>query len=120
MPDKCMSKAEQLKALREGKSSRGSREAVTGRPTRVAPVRASASKDARSGSVNGAKGEPRRSVGERASGGVATTPREIIRRKGRPRIEDKDKTIEAAAPWIAMGMSRRSWYRRQAEKRAVK
>lgn len=151
-----MTKLDQLKALREGNSSRGSREAATGRPTRVAPVRASASKDARSGSINGAKGEPRRSVGERAFGGVATTPRDksksdqiesgdrksrrasrstgarnaaeviappvasaqLIIRKGRPRLEDAGKTIEAAAPWVALNMSRRSWFRRRAEEKA--
>jgi hypothetical protein len=39
------------------------------------------------------------------------------RRKGRPRIEDRAKTIEARKPWLKLGMSRRTWYRRQAEKR---
>lgn len=38
-------------------------------------------------------------------------------RKGRPRIEDRAKTIEARAPWLKLNMSRRTWYRRQAEKR---
>jgi hypothetical protein len=38
-------------------------------------------------------------------------------RKGGPRIEDRAKTIEARAPWLKLGMSRRTWYRRQAEKR---
>jgi hypothetical protein len=38
-------------------------------------------------------------------------------RKGRPRIEDRAKTIEARKPWLALGMSRRTWYRRQAERR---
>ena len=36
-------------------------------------------------------------------------------RKGRPRLEDRPATIEAQAPWIALGMSRRTWYRRQKE-----
>jgi hypothetical protein len=36
---------------------------------------------------------------------------------GRPRIEDRDKTNEAKKPWLTLGMSRASWYRRQAEKR---
>jgi hypothetical protein len=44
-------------------------------------------------------------------------PHVTFKRKGRPKIEDKDKTAEAAKPWIAAGMSRRSWYRREAEKR---
>ena len=38
-------------------------------------------------------------------------------RTGRPRIEDRARTIEARKPWLALGMSRRTWYRRQAEKR---
>jgi hypothetical protein len=38
-------------------------------------------------------------------------------RKGRPRIEDRARTIEARQPWLKLGMSRRTWYRRQAEKR---
>ncbi len=39
-------------------------------------------------------------------------------KKGRPRIEDRANTIEARKPWLKLGMSRRTWYRRQAEKRA--
>lgn len=39
------------------------------------------------------------------------------RKTGRPRIEDRAKTIEARKPWLKLGMSRRTWYRRQAEKR---
>jgi hypothetical protein len=38
-------------------------------------------------------------------------------KKGRPRLEDRAKTIEARQPWLKLGMSRRAWYRRQAEKR---
>jgi hypothetical protein len=38
-------------------------------------------------------------------------------KKGRPRIEDRARTIEARKPWLKLGMSRRAWYRRQAEKR---
>jgi hypothetical protein len=39
------------------------------------------------------------------------------RKTGRPRIEDRAKTIEAKKPWLKLEMSRRTWYRRQAEKR---
>ena len=39
-------------------------------------------------------------------------------KKGRPRIEDRAKTIEARQPWLKLEMSRRTWYRRQAERRA--
>jgi hypothetical protein len=38
-------------------------------------------------------------------------------KKGRPRIEDRVRTIEAKKPWLKLSMSRRTWYRRQAEKR---
>jgi hypothetical protein len=36
---------------------------------------------------------------------------------GRPRLEDRARTIEARKPWLKLEMSRRTWYRRQAEKR---
>lgn len=49
--------------------------------------------------------------GERA--GHKTSPR-----RGRPRIEDRDKTLKATKPWVAAGMSERSWYRRRAEGKA--
>jgi hypothetical protein len=38
-------------------------------------------------------------------------------RKGRPRIEERAKTTEAKKPWLKLEMSRRTWYRRQAEQR---
>jgi hypothetical protein len=37
-------------------------------------------------------------------------------KRGGPRIEDRGKTIEARQPWLKLEMSRRTWYRRQAEK----
>ena len=40
-------------------------------------------------------------------------------KKGRPRIEDIDKSLEATKPWLALKMSRTTWYRRQAEKRVA-
>jgi hypothetical protein len=39
---------------------------------------------------------------------------------GRPRIEDKSKTLMATKPWLAMGMSRSTWYLRQREERLKK
>jgi hypothetical protein len=39
-------------------------------------------------------------------------------KRGRPRIEDRKKTLAALRPWIALGMSRATWYARQAEQRA--
>lgn len=44
------------------------------------------------------------------------TPRVVAVSLGRPRIEDRGKTLKATAPWKAAGMSRASWYRRQKEK----
>jgi hypothetical protein len=41
-------------------------------------------------------------------------------KKGRPRIEKRAETNEARKPWAALGMSRRTWYARQAEKRKSK
>ncbi len=39
---------------------------------------------------------------------------------GRPCIEDRGKTNEATKPWLKLGMSRRTWYRRQAKELAVR
>jgi hypothetical protein len=36
-------------------------------------------------------------------------------KKGRPRIEDKGQSFEATKPWLALGMSRRTWYSRRKE-----
>jgi hypothetical protein len=37
-------------------------------------------------------------------------------KKGRPRIGEEQVTLEAEKPWLKLGLSRRTWYRRQAEK----
>jgi len=34
-------------------------------------------------------------------------------KKGRTRIEDRAKTIEAGKPWLKLEMSRRTWHRRK-------
>jgi hypothetical protein len=39
------------------------------------------------------------------------------RKTGRPRIEDRARSIEARKPWLKLNMSRRTWYRHQAEQR---
>jgi hypothetical protein len=41
----------------------------------------------------------------------------MARNLGRPRIEDAANSFEATKPWLALGWSRSTWYRRQAEKR---
>jgi hypothetical protein len=40
-----------------------------------------------------------------------------MRSPGRPRIENTRSTLTATKPWLAEGMSRRTWYRRQKERR---
>lgn len=59
-----------------------------------------------------AKEEPR-CAGSAA--GEATSASPARSRGGRPRIEDRGRTIEALKPWEAARMSRRTWYRRKAE-----
>jgi hypothetical protein len=39
----------------------------------------------------------------------------LDRNLGRPRIEDAANSFEATKPWLALGWSRSTWYRRQAE-----
>ena len=43
------------------------------------------------------------------------SPSKLVRKRGRPRLEDAASTLEATRPWDALGMSRRTWYRRQKE-----
>lgn len=38
-------------------------------------------------------------------------------KRGRPKIEDKDKTLAATKPWIELGISRATWMRRQKDKK---
>lgn len=52
----------------------------------------------------------------RRGAGVATSPREA--KRGRPLAKDAAKTLAATKPWEALGMSRRTWYRRQKERQA--
>ena len=107
-----MSKSDWLREQREAKSSRGGAKAQ--RPAqRVTGPRAGASKLG-----NGADGI---SVGRRPSqvttpeGRRLESPREAIKR-GRPLYVDKAKTLTAVKPWVAAGLSRRTWYRRRAER----
>ena len=45
-------------------------------------------------------------------------PRRDFARRGRPRLEEAASTIEATMPWLKLGMSRRTWYRRRKETKA--
>jgi hypothetical protein len=38
-------------------------------------------------------------------------------KRGRPRIEDKGKTLSDLKPWLSLGMCRRTWEKRQKEER---
>jgi len=51
-------------------------------------------------------------------GKEASVPRGTTRKTGRPLAKDANKTLKKLRPWIALGMSERTWYRRQAEQRA--
>jgi hypothetical protein len=42
------------------------------------------------------------------------TPRTIRNYVAEPRYEYEARSIERAQPWVALGMSRRTWYRRRA------
>ena len=62
-------------------------------------------------SRGGVESRPRKGKAEAAVG-----PREAKPKVGRPLDSEKGKTLTATQPWVAAGMSRRTWYRRQAEK----
>jgi hypothetical protein len=51
------------------------------------------------------------------SAGVAPGPREATPKRGRPRIGEPHEPHEPHRPWVAAGMSERTWYRRKAEER---
>lgn len=40
-----------------------------------------------------------------------------MRKRGRPLANKVNETLEATKPWVTDGLSRATWYRRQAEKR---
>lgn len=65
------------------------------------------------------KGKSRKrpvSAGQRM-GSACSTPV----KRGRPRLGEVDRTIERAAPWVALGMSRATWYKeRRAKSEASK
>lgn len=103
-----MSKLEQLQALREAKSSRGGVESRHARPAQRSHVASALRLE--KGAAGGTGNAP-------SQAGVASSPRET--KRGRPRIEDVAKTLQATKPWVAAGMSERTWYRRRAEKRAT-
>jgi hypothetical protein len=97
-----MSKLDQLRALRGVRGSRGSPENLDQDVARQ--------HEHRTGGVRNDPGRPR---GERAP---VTSPAREKPKLGRPLDVDKAKTLTAIKPWAAAGLSRRTWYRRRAEK----
>lgn len=41
------------------------------------------------------------------------------RKVGRPKNEDRGKTLAALKPWAKMGISRRTWFRLEAKKHSM-
>jgi hypothetical protein len=62
------------------------------------------------------KTAPKAGVSTNPTAGIKPGPCETKPKVGRPRIEDKDKTLAALKPWAVLGMSESTWRRRQAEK----
>jgi hypothetical protein len=105
-----MSKIDQLRALREAKSSRGGVESRhAGRQTQAGPRMTSDVKNGLAKPLSPNREQPLTSLA-----GVASGPREA--KPGRPLDVDKAKTLTATKPWAAAGLSRRTWYRRRSEK----
>lgn len=108
-----MSKLDQLRALREARqSSRGDVESRNVRVGKELTVKGRTEAEKQPLETLKVEGATTRQAG------VAPGPRET--KLGRPRLEDRDQTIEARKPWLALKMSRTTWYRRQAEKRVGK
>jgi hypothetical protein len=98
-----MSKLEQLRALRE---------TVRALETKTVPT-ADKVFDVHAGKVAGELVGAVASAKPQARADEGSTRVKV----GRPRIGHKTKTLEYTKPWLAEGMSRATWYRRQKEKR---
>lgn len=98
-------KLDQIRALRETRTQK-SRGGVEGHGT---PGQTPPDSHARR------KGERFESSGVHATASVEPGPRDQKQKRGRPRIDERSKTLKATKPWEAEGMSRRTWYRRKQE-----
>ena len=111
-----MSREDELRRMRE--AAYGSRGGVESRHTARTSVEGGP-KAVQSGSLvaSSATETQRRGVTRNQHGqaGVASGPREANRRRGRPLLENVGVTLASTKPWEALGMSRRTWYRRQQE-----
>jgi hypothetical protein len=72
-------------------------------PVKAAPAKVAAPAPAR---------KPKAPAKRHAVKPIAAPTAQAQRKRGRPLIEDRDKTLAAQKPWQALGMSRSSWYRR--------
>jgi len=98
-----MSKVDQIRALRERTEARAK---VRQKTTQARPW-SSVPAGMRSGRA-APEGVPKPSDNG--------TPSPTVSKVGRPRIENREKTLKALEPWKAANMSRASWYRRKATK----
>lgn len=129
-----MSKLDQIRALREGRSKRrstgGSRVAEKPRPHAEGLQQEPATPDTASTAKRKPRAAKRRDVGNVAKpeatptahrGGHRPSERKAKVAKaakpkvGRPRVEDRGKTLSDTKPWVAAKMSRASWYRKRSK-----
>jgi hypothetical protein len=110
---KGLTKEQQLRALREARFKKSDGGGENRRPAKTGNMPGSVPGEELSSSATSFE----RTTVTRASlvsrAGVATGPSEPIHKRGRPPAgETRDK------PWIAAGMSKATYYRRQAEERS--
>ena len=117
-------------SVRTGSLPRKERE----RPTEVGQVGVASNsleakpndRDNRSVARKAPKSPGRLATNKLAVGVIGVSPELVapasnLPKRGRPRVEDRDKTIESQKPWVADGMSRATWYaRRKANQRGEK
>lgn len=112
-----MSKADQLRQLREANHARG-----TNRQADVVRQHHLDRQDAVPAKAGGAaEPQPKVAAGVdlcRSSVSKQSKSPGSVKRGGRPLAKDADKATERTKPWRAEGISRRTWYRRQAEKKS--
>lgn len=108
------SKADQLRALREAQAAALDREAKPEHKSSAGGVEGHAV--VRRGAATASTTKGSASTEAAPLVGIKPGPAEAKPRRGRPRIGEP--RIPRDEPWKALGMSERTWYRRQAEKRS--
>ncbi len=102
-----MSKADDLRAMRERRFGAKPAKGSTRRPGQRA---ANAIVPSEPGPILGYPNL------RESQGLLGRPPRGTKPKRGRPRLEDRHKTLAALKPWAALGMSESTWRRRLAEK----